>query len=219
MSDLYSYMGMAKVVAGPDGTPIQLTGSNFEMGEVAKQIGIVGLSAAMMLPVPGVINSIHAQAEAGYAVVTRKIHKNILASERIVFCRTWLSLSMTQLASALRLERQTIYGWVSGSSTPHDENEQRLNTVFTIAVNWQRFANEPLGKAVTRKLSNGKSLHEMLIASDLNVFEIRNLFAELKPLLAEKTRGQERRQLAESLGYESASREDAADQLRTNLPI
>jgi len=219
MSDFYSYMGMAKVVAGPDGKPIQLTGSNFEMGEVAKQIGIVGLSAAMMLPVPGMINSLHAQAEAGYAVVTRKLHKNILASERIAFCRNWLSLSMTQLANALRLERQTLYGWVSGNSTPHDENERRLNSVFTLAADWQRFANEPLGKAVTRKLSNGKSLHDMLTVADLDVFEIRNLFAELKPLVAEKTRGQERRQLAETLGYESASREDAGDQLRMNLPI
>jgi DNA-binding transcriptional regulator YiaG len=217
MSNFYDYMGMARVVAGPDGRPIQLTGSGFEMAYVAK-FAAAGVSIAMLLPTPALISTTYAEAQPCMTLSSR-MRSDWSVTERIAFCRSRLSLNMTQLAAALRLERQTLYGWVSGAFSPHPENEKRLNIIVSLARDWERLSREPIGKGRTIQLSNGKTLCEMFSGEEIDVFEIRNTFNELKQVASLKSRGQERRELSDALGYNSASREDSSERLKMNLPV
>ena len=126
---------------------------------------------------------------------------------------------MTQLASALQRERQTLYGWISGATLPYHASERRLDAIYQIASDWKKYANMPLGRAVATKLSNGQSLCEMLAKDEIDLFEIRPLFPELKLLAELKSRGQQRRERSEAFGFEKGSTEELAERIRMSVPV
>lgn len=222
MKNFYSYMGMADVVIGPDGLPTQMTGKGFELSPALKQFCTAGvLSAAIAVPATGSIPQLHTDfATSAVAVgIPRTVAQKMTLADQIAFCRFQFSLNMKQMAEILKRERQTLYSWIAGSSQPQGEIEQRLDTVVFLAKDWLRQADQPVGKASARKLSNGQTLFEMLTAEKIDPFQIRPLFPELKHLVVEKSPGETRRERAAKLEYEGLSKEQRSARLRANLPI
>lgn len=86
--------------------------------------------------------------------------------------RSSLSLNMQETAKILKVERQTVYSWIGGSSEPHPSNKNRLNQIFLIAKYWETLCSLPVGNAVRQSFENGKSIVDLLSEDILNEKEI-----------------------------------------------
>jgi transcriptional regulator with XRE-family HTH domain len=76
--------------------------------------------------------------------------------------RAHLSLSIVEVASALEVERPTVYAWLAGRSEPHERNRRRLQRLFDVALRWSRLSNAPLGNRVRHPDEHGMSLLDLL---------------------------------------------------------
>jgi len=215
--DFFSFMGMKKVVLGPDGRPLDQVPTGANIGIIAP----VGLAVALAIaPTAALPLSIQAMTGAKHAATATQPKLGI--AERVAFCKQTLSLNITQLAEALQVERPTVYAWLSGSSKLHPSNELRLNLIYRVADSWLRTAHHTLdAAALLRPTNDGRTIFQMLKETDINVPEIRNVFAELQKTTnqSELSSGQKRFAISKSLGYEKLSKRDAARRLRVNLPI
>ncbi|MUG94559.1 hypothetical protein F7734_20130 [Scytonema sp. UIC 10036] len=88
--------------------------------------------------------------------------------------RSSLSLTVTEMAKILRVERQTIYAWIGGSFEPHPSNQSRLNKIHSIAKYWDTLSSLPVGNFVRQSYNNGKSLFDLLSDDVLDEKEIHN---------------------------------------------
>lgn len=214
--DFFSYMGMKKVVLGPDGRPLEQVPTGANIGIIAP----VGLAVALAIA-PTAALPLSIQAMTSKKCAATAVQPELGVAERVAFCRQTLSLNISQLAEALHVERPTVYAWLSGSIKLHPANELRLNVIYRVADSWFRIAHRGLGAAaLLRPAGGGKTVFQMLKEVDINVPEIRNVFAELlKTGEPELSSGQGRFAMSKSLGYEKLSKKDAAARLRVNLPI
>jgi len=86
--------------------------------------------------------------------------------------RSSLSLNMQEMAKILKVERQTVYSWIGGSSEPHPSNRDRLNRIFLIAKRWEKLCSMPVGHVVRQSFENGKSIVDLLSEDILKEKEI-----------------------------------------------
>lgn len=214
--NFYEYMGMKEVVIGPDGVPMQVqaTGRAFDVKEVCTA---TVLGAALALSTGAAIHPTNIAASTSHRKQTAE--RQLTVAARIAFCRAQLSLNMTQMASVLKRERQTLYAWIAASSLPQPHGEQRLDKIVKLASEWQRHSPEPMGRASMRTLSNGQNLYQMLCADMIDPFQIRPLFPELKQLASAKSSGETRRQRWIATGYEDLSDQQMDERLQANLAI
>lgn len=106
--------------------------------------------------------------------------------EILSFIRSSLSLTVIEMAKILRVERQTIYAWIGGSSEPHPSNRSRLNKIYSIAKYWETLSSLPVGNFVRQFCRNGKSLLDLLSE---DVLEKKEIQAHLKLLLEDISKG------------------------------
>lgn len=100
--------------------------------------------------------------------------------------RSSLSLNIQEMAKILKVERQTVYSWIGGSSEPHPSNRNRLNKIFLIAKCWEKLCYLPVGNAVRHSFDeNGKSIVDLLSEDTLHEKEI---FAHLEFLAKNQNR-------------------------------
>jgi transcriptional regulator with XRE-family HTH domain len=76
--------------------------------------------------------------------------------------RAHLSLSMGEVASALEVERPTVYAWLAGRAEPHERNRRRLQRLFDVALRWNRLSNAPLGSRLRHPDEQGTSVLDLL---------------------------------------------------------
>jgi DNA-binding transcriptional regulator YiaG len=88
--------------------------------------------------------------------------------------RSHLSLSMKEIAQILKVERQTVYAWIGGSSEPHPSNRNRLKEIYLIAKHWRTLSSSPIGNLVRQIDSDGKCLVELLSEDILDNKQIIN---------------------------------------------
>ncbi len=81
--------------------------------------------------------------------------------------RSSLSLQVTQLAEAIGVERPTVYAWIKEQSEPRPQKRIRLKELYQLARRWDEFANEPLGKELTEVASDGHTILEFLLQSEI----------------------------------------------------
>lgn len=72
-------------------------------------------------------------------------------ADKLAFIRSTLSFNISQLASALGVERPTIYSWIANRSEPHPGNLARLDTICGIAARWARLSNMPLATTLRQR--------------------------------------------------------------------
>lgn len=78
--------------------------------------------------------------------------------------RAHLSLTITETASALQVERPTVYAWLRGQWEPHEQNRRRLHRLFDLAFYWSRGSKAPLGTRLRDADARGTSLLDLLRA-------------------------------------------------------
>jgi transcriptional regulator with XRE-family HTH domain len=131
-------------------------------------------------------------------------------SERMTGLRRYFSLTVTDLARVLRVERPTIYAWLKGSSAPHSGNLRRLEKIYRLAQEWRAKSSIPMGTYVREPFDDGRSVLDYLAEEHLQERMIRYAFTEIKSRLdqEQETKHARRRSVDESarvLGFPTVS--------------
>lgn len=95
-------------------------------------------------------------------------------SRRVAAIRHYLSLTITDLARVLRVERPTVYAWIAETSRPHDQNLVRIWRIYELACAWRSLSTKPLGKLI-REPVGGASLLDLLSSANLPTAQIREV--------------------------------------------
>ena len=90
------------------------------------------------------------------------------AAAMLARVRSELSLAITELSSILRVERPTIYAWLSGRVTPYLRNRRRLQELYRIALAWSEMSSAPVGDSVRWEDETGNSIAELLRRGENN---------------------------------------------------
>ncbi len=113
--------------------------------------------------------------ETPRAVLTNRTPAELLAS-----IRSNLSLRVNELAEVLHVQRPTVYAWMQSESLPREQNNERLLEVASIAAEWTKLANNPLGAAVRQRSLSSPSLLELLKKGRLNRTQISGALLQLQ---------------------------------------
>lgn len=82
--------------------------------------------------------------------------------------RAAFSLTVTELAQVLRVQRPAIYSWLSDDAQPREQNLQRLITIWRLASRWLSTSDVPLGQARRLPGPSGLSPLELLSQEPLS---------------------------------------------------
>lgn len=96
-------------------------------------------------------------------------------------------LSITELAAILKVERPTIYAWMSETGRPHVKNFRRLQVLNELAGYWNRVSSEPLGIGSKSSFDDGKSVLDLLCNEDIPVTEVSLRLRQLARVQGERS--------------------------------
>lgn len=108
--------------------------------------------------------------------------------DRISMIRQHLSLSLSDFARIVGIERPTVYAWMEEKSMPRRTNIERLNRIAAFAERWNELAARPIGRLLHERLAGeSQTLFEML-SSEADEAEIRNFLDRLAGRQQERAR-------------------------------
>lgn len=84
------------------------------------------------------------------------------AGQIVAAVRSALSLTITELASIVGVERPTIYAWLAERAEPYARNRRRLSEVLSVAKAWSKVSELPVGEPIRREDGSGVSVVELL---------------------------------------------------------
>lgn len=104
---------------------------------------------------------------------------NPMSAEIVANLQAAFRLSITELASVLRVKRPTVYAWMSESANPHSTNLQRLETLNRLASYWNRISDSPLEIGLKNPFDDGKSVLNLLARKEIPVSDITSRLKRL----------------------------------------
>ncbi len=99
----------------------------------------------------------------------------------LLIIRRWLSLSITELAEVMRVQRPTIYAWMKSQYQPNSNNRARIHRLHNLAMSWKNLSSRPIGKAATKHPDIRESLIELLRRNTLDDARIMLALKSLAP--------------------------------------
>lgn len=84
------------------------------------------------------------------------------AGQIVAAVRSALSLTITELAYIVGVERPTIYAWLADRAEPYARNRRRLGELLSVAKAWSEVSELPVGESIRREDGSGVSLIELL---------------------------------------------------------
>jgi len=93
----------------------------------------------------------------------------------IALIRSALSLSIRELARVLRVERPTVYSWISGAQ-PRRDNAERLRILAELARQWSAVSPRPLGNLRKGNGPESVSILALLQKDSINNERVREFF-------------------------------------------
>ncbi len=130
-----------------------------------------------------------------------------------------LSLNTSELATALRVSRPTIYSWTEGGQASQ-ENRLRLAELQKLTAAWQNLSSEPLGTLVRERGADGSRIVDFLSEDVLPrqaIIERFKIFASLIQTRSASQRGGNRsfRELAREHNLKPISDERFRENVRS----
>lgn len=135
--------------------------------------------------------------------------------DQLSIIRLYLGVSVSDLASIMKVERPTIYKWASGAS-PRHKKLVRLNAVEEIAMEWRALSSAPLAKHIKTQVE-GNNLLDLLTEAEIN----RTTVSQILRLLSSAIPGEpasKKRRLAMELrekGYLPLSESEQVNNIRS----
>lgn len=103
-----------------------------------------------------------------FATETSEANQIFSTKEMLSEIRAHLSLTITELASSIGVERPTVYAWLEGRSKPRRRNLDRMQKVFEIAQKWAEISDLPVGNMVRHADESGGSVIELLRSGQMD---------------------------------------------------
>jgi DNA-binding transcriptional regulator YiaG len=101
----------------------------------------------------------------------------VTPDEMLGIIRAAFSLTVTELAQVLRVQRPAVYSWLAGDAEPREQNLRRLISLTTLAEHWMDVADAPLGAGRRLPGPDGRTPLEILSQEVLD----EDLGAALEP--------------------------------------
>jgi hypothetical protein len=178
-----SHTGFASVVPWNNKVLAAILGMVIGTGGVAN----AAVVNTVVRPSSGVDNHIRLTIRTpGYELDNGR-QEALLPQEQIASIQRYLSLNVTDLSSALRVGRPTIYAWMRGVQ-PQDTHLQRIEQVYRIARSWRAMSSSPVGVYLAVRLGSDRSLLTQLADETLDEGAITCSFAEIRAALNNKPR-------------------------------
>jgi hypothetical protein len=96
------------------------------------------------------------------------------SAEALARIQTAFGFPVSELAAVLRVERPTIYAWMSEAVHPQERNLRRLEAIEDLASYWTRLSEAPIGNRAKRTLGNAPSLLDLLREGEIQIPEVRS---------------------------------------------
>jgi DNA-binding XRE family transcriptional regulator len=87
--------------------------------------------------------------------------------EKLAGMRRYLSMNVSDLATALRVHRPTVYAWLRGNPRLRRNHAQRLEAIYKVAKEWRAISSKPVGPFLNAPQS-GVSLLNLLSSKVLD---------------------------------------------------
>lgn len=137
----------------------------------------------LALPFSGTGSAFSTRSSAAVVRILRPGCAEVVATVQAAF-----QLSITELASVLKVERPTVYAWMSDSANPQQRNLRRLETLDGLATYWSRLSDAPLGAALRSKFDDGMSVLDLFCREEVPVAEITTRLRSLSAIRVEQPR-------------------------------
>lgn len=107
------------------------------------------------------------------------------ARDKVISIQSTLGLSTSQLATALGVERQTIYNWLQSPAPAvlQERTKSRLADMFTISEEWGRLCGRPAKKLIHTVEFDEGTLLDHLTRSSLNRIAITSVLNSLSDMV------------------------------------
>lgn len=113
------------------------------------------------------------------AATAADIEDNIVSVENMLgLIKATLSLTVTELAAALQVERPTIYAWLRCESVPQPRNRDRLVIIHSLAEEWAKHSNLPAGDVIRTRTKTNPSIMNEMSKEVINEKYVRTLIRE-----------------------------------------
>ena len=206
--------------------PIDTTATPTAAGPASTTLEIIKQTSASVLLAAGMIfmgtggkgtiemSRIGAQTGAVYSWTvpsygTKRIESSpfLMPSELLAGIRRYFSLNIANLARVLRVERPTVYSWITGAVTPRLENLSRIQKIHTLAKEWRKVSSEPVRGMLTIGYSGMPSLLDQLQQEVIDETAIRGTLSELRAALARVPQRKSVAQIAKEKGLQLGVRD------------
>ena len=102
------------------------------------------------------------------------LHSSVVSPGRMLAAiKSEISVTITEMADLLGVERPTLYSWLAEERVPHPSNRKRLNDLYDVAITWRQRKIGPLGNFRNHRLGTGQTLVSLLKQTPLPLEEIR----------------------------------------------
>lgn len=129
--------------------------------------------------------------------------------DRIAMIRQSLSLTLSDFARVVGIERPTVYAWIDGKSLPRRGNVERLNRIAALAERWNELAARPLGRLLHERPQGETETLFQLLSSEADEAAVRDYLERLAARQRQRaSSGVEARRAA--LGWPEVSEESRA---------
>jgi excisionase family DNA binding protein len=124
-----------------------------------------------------------------------------------------LSVTITEMAGLLGVERPTLYSWIAEERSPHPSNRNRLDGLYEVAMQWKKKNNGVLGNFRNYRLASGQTLLDLLKASPLPIETIGKEFDALSTVIDIRKTGRKSssQELIEKYGIKARPKREEID--------
>jgi transcriptional regulator with XRE-family HTH domain len=127
--------------------------------------------------------------------------------EQIVAIRRYLSLSISDLARVLLVERPTIYSWLRSESVPRAGNLDRIRKIYLIAREWRSMSTEPVKGMLNTQYGDNPTLLALLSEEKIDEPAARRVLTTLRDALERVPKRQSVAEIAKEKGIRLPVRE------------
>jgi hypothetical protein len=118
------------------------------------------------------------------SLIDDEVETEKAVDEMVAHIRASFGLNVSQTAKVLRVERPTVYAWISGSAAPHPSNRERIALLDRCAQRWDELSSFPAKQLLKQPISGGNSLLDLFQREDLDE---QLLFRQLEALARKGT--------------------------------
>jgi AcrR family transcriptional regulator len=105
------------------------------------------------------------------------------AQEKLAGIRRYLSMTVTELAQAMRVGRPTIYSWLGDEAVIRARHAKRLEYMYRLSREWRTVSSRPVGRFLSVPLEEGGTLLALLSAKTIDEPAVKRCFSQIAEAL------------------------------------